>query len=577
MNENEYQEIDENFDIDDLETALQNHLDAKMEELQVITENEKKIGSPDALGDVIMESVWDQFIIQIGAVAGEDFVKENRGLKLNLSKDAHIQTTENFAQGKIADHNTEIDYQQRYNDWQKNFQHDADGKVITHNNRLGNQEATLVEGARNPFDKGRPTGSVERGTNMDHTVSAGEIIRDPGANAHMTKEQQIAFANSEANLNEMNASWNKSKGDLPTNDWLDTPNSKGQKPREIFDGLDEKAEKQLRQKDAEARQELDKQKQEAEQCSIEAGEKSRKNETIRAGKAGLRAFLLSLLASLVKEIIQQLIAWFKSGEKKFSTFIDKMKAAFINCFGKLSTYLQAAKDFFITILNAIWGPVVSVIVKVGSCIKQGWQSLKDAIKYIKDPKNKNKDFGILVLEVGKIITAGVSATMSIVLGELITKGLESIGLGIQIPLLGSLASIIGMFGGALVSGVIGAITINYIQKLIAKKQKAIVRGQKIDAINTILEIQKGINVVKEEKLNRTAQQVADSMTQRHSEAESVIQNVNEVIFNSKIVAGKTANSDELNSIEKSSSISELVVKPSVNKKSIDELDNLLKN
>ncbi len=61
---------------------------------------------------------------------------------------------------------------------------------------------------------------------MDHTVSAAEIIRDPAANAHMTKDEQIAFANSDANLNEMDSSLNRSKGDKSMTDWLDNPNSK---------------------------------------------------------------------------------------------------------------------------------------------------------------------------------------------------------------------------------------------------------------------------------------------------------------------------------------------------------------
>lgn len=56
------------------------------------------------------------------------------------------------------------------------------------------EEATLVKGARKPFDEGRPSGSDENHTDMDHTVSAAEIIRDPAANAHMTEEEQIAFA-----------------------------------------------------------------------------------------------------------------------------------------------------------------------------------------------------------------------------------------------------------------------------------------------------------------------------------------------------------------------------------------------
>lgn len=88
----------------------------------------------------------------------------------------------------------------------------------------------MVKSARKPFDESRPRGSAERHTDMDHTVSAAEIIRDPAANAHMTKKEQIDFANSEANLYEMDLSLNRSKGDKSTTEWLDNPNSKGQKP-----------------------------------------------------------------------------------------------------------------------------------------------------------------------------------------------------------------------------------------------------------------------------------------------------------------------------------------------------------
>ena len=98
-----------------------------------------------------------------------------------------ITVNKKFCIGKLAIHNTRIDYKQRYDDWQKKFQHDENGNVIMHTTRTGKQEATLVNGARIPFDKDRPSGSVENGTDMDHTVSAGEIIRDPAANAHLTK------------------------------------------------------------------------------------------------------------------------------------------------------------------------------------------------------------------------------------------------------------------------------------------------------------------------------------------------------------------------------------------------------
>ena len=42
---------------------------------------------------------------QLAIVAGEDFIKENGGMTLDLRNEAHIQTAENFAKGKIAKHN----------------------------------------------------------------------------------------------------------------------------------------------------------------------------------------------------------------------------------------------------------------------------------------------------------------------------------------------------------------------------------------------------------------------------------------------------------------------------------------
>ena len=188
----------EDLDFDELERQLEEGLDDSLSELKFLEKDKAKISNPDNWGNAVMGVVWDQFIIQIGAVAGDDFIKENRGMTLDLRDEAHIQTTENFAESKIASHNAELDYQQRYDDWQSNFVKDENGNNVKHQTRSGKEVETLVKGAREPFDKDRPSGSAEKHTDMDHTVPAAEIIRDPAANAHMTKDEQIAFANSEA-------------------------------------------------------------------------------------------------------------------------------------------------------------------------------------------------------------------------------------------------------------------------------------------------------------------------------------------------------------------------------------------
>lgn len=510
------EDLSESFDFDELEEKLQSQLKDELADMQFLAEEKEKVGSPDNLGNVIMNVVWEQFLNQVAVTAGEDFIKANRGMHLDLRKEAHIQTTENFAKGKIATHNTEIDYQQRYDDWQSNFVKDKNGNVVTHKTRSGKEEATLVKGARKPFDEGRPAGSAERHTDMDHTVPAAEIIRDPAANAHMTKEEQIAFANSDANLNEMDSKLNRSKGDKSTKEWLDNPNSKGQKPDEIFDLSDEDKAK-LRKKDEEARKEYERRKKEAEQRSIEAGKKSRREEAFRIGGKMLRAVLMQLLTELLREIITKLVKWFKSSKKKLDTLLDSLKEAIHSFIGKMKQHLiNAGNTLFTTVATAIWGPIVGTIKKVWMMLKQGWGALKNAIAYLRDPANKGKPFERLLLEVGKIVIAGMTGIGAMMLGEVIEKSLMTIPIfAVEIPLLGSLASLLGMFLGAVVAGIIGAIAINIIEKKVEKSIKRENVNAQITKGNAILRTQHQLQVVNEIKLDRTESEAAQNIRERH--------------------------------------------------------------
>lgn len=553
MNENkkqleEWAELDtDSIDFDDLESKLDSELEEQMADLEGLEADREKIGNPDTIGHTVMNVVWEQFINQVGVVAGEDFIKENRGLTLDLRDSAHIQTTDNFAKGKIATHNDKIDYQQRYDDWQSNFMHDENGNVITHSTRTGKQEATLVSGARKPFDQGRPVGSVERGTDMDHTVSAGEIIRDAEANAHMTKEEQIAFANSDANLNEMDAGQNRSKGDKSMTDWLDNPNKNGQKPNEIFD-ISEEQDKKYREKDAEARAEYEKQKKEGEQRSIETGKQSQKEEAMRIGGNALRSVVMGLLASLIKDIIRKLISWFRTGNRKLSTFIDSIKKAIKSFVSNLKEHLlNAGNTLVTTIATAIFGPVIGMIKKAWIFLKQGYKSVKDAILFLKNPANKNMPFSIKMMEVGKIVIVGLTAGGAIVLSDVIEKGLMSIpGFAFEIPLLGSLASLVGMFLGALVSGLIGALALNLIDKLIAQKLKKINTQQQIEKKNEILATQSQLNIVVEKKVENTRNDTISSIKERHAEAADIMKDsINKIMSNSEDIDAESIEEAEI--------------------------------
>lgn len=546
MNENkkqleEWAELDtDSMDFDELESKLDSELEEQMADLDGLEDDREKIGNPDTIGHTVMNVVWEQFINQVGVIAGEDFIKENRNLTLDLRDSAHIQTTDNFAKGKIATHNDKIDYQQRYDDWQANFQHDENGNVITHQTRSGKEEATLVNGARKPFDQGRPVGSVERGTDMDHTVSAGEIIRDAEAKAHMTKDEQIAFANSDANLNEMDAGQNRSKGDKAMTDWLDNPNKNGQKPNEIFD-ISEEQDKKYREKDAEARAEYEKQKKEGEQRSIETGKQSQKEEAMRIGGKALRSVVMGLLASLIKDIIRKLISWFRSGNRKLSTFIDSVKEAIKSFVSNMKEHLlNAGNTLATTIATAIFGLVIGMIKKAWIFLKQGYKSVKEAIKFLKDPVNKNMPFSLKMMEVGKIVIVGLTAGGAIVLSEVIEKGLMTIpGFAFEIPLLGSLASLVGMFLGALVSGLFGALALNLIDRLIAKKLKRINTQQQIEKKNEILATQSQLNQVAAKKVEKTRNETITSIQDRHAEAADIMkESISKIMSNSEDIAAE---------------------------------------
>lgn len=508
----ELQLSEENFDFDELEKALEQELDAKTLDLELATKDREKIGNPESLAETVGNVVWEQFINQIGRGAGEEFIKQNKGLELDLSNDAHIQTTEKFAKGIFPSHNKEI-YEKRYKDWQANFQEDENHNIKMHSTRMGIEEATLAKGARKPFDKDRPKGSIERKTQMDHTVSAAEIIRDPAANAHLTREEQIAFANSEANLNEMPSSWNQSKGDKSMTDWLDNPNSKGQKPTETLDGLSDEKAQELREKNTVARTEYDRVKAKGEMRSVIDGR-------ISQIKEGAKAVLFGLLASLLKNIMVKLLIWFKTGKRKLKEFLISIKNAIKEFFYNLRhNFKETLKTSSETFITTIVTEVSDKIKKFWLFLKQGFKSLKEAVDYIMAPENKNKPFDILVLEVGKILVAGLSVAGAIALNEVIENALLSVPFfALQIPLLGTVASIISTFFSAIVMGIIGALAIRLIDKFIANKQKELANKKIIEAGNHVLNVQsKQIELAKQ----RTAyakEKARTTINNRHTKA-----------------------------------------------------------
>lgn len=113
---------DAEFDLNTFEADLEDKLKADLAGMVSPEEDLKKIGDPSSLGDPILKLILEQINNQIAVTAGEDFIKENGGLNLDLRNSAHIQTAENHNIGEVPSHNPS-DYKERHDTWvDKTFQ-----------------------------------------------------------------------------------------------------------------------------------------------------------------------------------------------------------------------------------------------------------------------------------------------------------------------------------------------------------------------------------------------------------------------------------------------------------------------
>lgn len=541
MNDNKnelekWAEIDcDAFDFDELENKLESELEEQMADLEELELDEKRIGSPDALGETVMNVVWEQFINQVGVVAGEDFVKKNRNLNLDLRDSAHIQTAENFEKGNIADHNYISKEQLEKNyDRYKNKPHGVYRKEKVDpgmNATLKRAGVLHNEGVETVTDiyTGRqiPTQTkLEDGSNnpkaaqREHVKPSAEVYKNPTLQMAYDDDGLAKVINDPENLQGYTtAERNNRKSDNSADEMEDRDKNRH------WEKANERAEEHIKNKEEEGKARLK-----------EEGRKTQKEEALKIGGEALKSVVMGLLASLIKDIIRKLIAWFRSGNRKLATFIDSVKEAIKSFISNMKEHLlNAGNTLGTTIATAIFGPVIGMIKKAWIFFKQGYKSVKDAIRFLKNPANKNMPFSLKMMEVGKIVIVGLTAGGAIVLSEVIEKGLMTIpAFAFEIPLLGSLANIIGMFLGALVSGLIGALALNLIDRMISKKLKRINENQQIDKRNDIIATQDKLIKVVEAKVEVTKEETANSIKERHENAaESIKSSIERIKKNSE--------------------------------------------
>jgi hypothetical protein len=517
LNENE-EYSEDSFDFDNLEERLESQLEEELSELAFLESEKEKIGNPDELGKIILDEVWKQFGNQIG---------------LDMTNETLIQKYDREHPEQYDEVSKSVMQDQRYKDANKAMQEKKEAGIL----------------------KDEYTGKdikPNENANLDHVVSRKEIFENQRRKqANLSTEE---LANKSENLKPTNESLNKSKGAKSVDEYLKTRAEREKILKEQNEMankkidesnmsdtekrlLKEKNNKRLQDKldaDDELMRKADKEARRAinKDIAINATKEIGK----KAGKDALKAMAISALFSLLKKVMNGLISFLKSQTKSFKSFLDEMKESIKSFFTEIVDVLQTGASTLVgTILSEIFGPIVSLFKKLASLIKQGVSSIIDAVKYLNDKENKNKPFSVKVAQVGKIITAGIIGGGAIFLGELFEKILLTVpGMQIQLPLIGTLANVIGMFLASLVSGLVGAIVINFIDKFIANRQKSDILIEQVDKGNKILVTQQKVIDLKERKLYNEKQQFAATIKERHVEAANYIkESLNDIFENTE--------------------------------------------
>lgn len=500
-------EFTESFDFDELDEKLQSQLEEEFSNLEFLKDEKAKIENPDALGKVILDEVWKQFGNQIG---------------LDMTNETLNQKYDREHQGET---------------------YDDVGKKVMQDPKYKEANKAMKEQQQSGNLKDEYTGkniNQNDNANLDHVVSRKELYENARRKQAGINTEDLA--NKDENLKPTNESLNKSKGAKSVEEYIRSREQREKDLREQNERANkkidesnmsdvekqkakEKNNKRLQDKldaDDELMKKADKEARKAINRDIAKG--VAKETAKKAGIDAMKQMAVSALFSLLKEVMNGFVRFLKSQAKSFKSFLEEMKKAIKSFFEKITNVLQTGASSVVgTIVNEIFGPIVSTFKKLASLIKQGISSVMEAVRYLNDKENKNKPFGVKVAQVGKIISSGLVAGGAIFLGELFEKLLLSVpGMKIELPLLGTLANVIGMFLASLVSGLAGAIIINLIDKFIAKKQKSDAQAAAIETGNQIISKQHQIQIVNEVLLDRDKENAQSNILERHQDALSIM-------------------------------------------------------
>ncbi|EFU62582.1 hypothetical protein [Streptococcus oralis] len=532
----------ENLNYDELEELLEEQFTMEFSNLEKLELECKEISSPDKLGDVILDEIWNQFANQIG---------------LDMTSDTLLK---------------------QYNDKHPNGYTKEEGAKIMKDKRYTYANSAMKEKQKNGNLKDEYTGKtikINEKANLDHVIPRKQIFENPWRK--IADIETVDLANKSENFAATNESLNKSKGAKSNSEYI--------KNREL-------REKELRNQVQRANEKIDKMNiSDAEKRNLKAENNKRLNDKLaadskkmlkaekrakkainkdiskkasvriakKAGKDAIKAMFVAALFGMLKEIMNALVRYFKAKQQSFDTFMDEMKKALHSFFGKIKDFIKVGVDSFVgSIVGEIIGAFNQKLQKLPNLIKQLFGSIRESISYLSNPENQTHSTAIKIAHISKIITSGLVAVGALFLGEYFEQFLNKIpGMTFEIKLLGTIANILGMFLASLLTGILGAIIINGLDQFISKKLIEENQKQQADKKNELLRIQDVQIFVAEQNVAIKRNDIFSKMAKNHQKLRELLGNVQEEFSNSKIDFKQRLLANEMYFDEKQSELEEM--------------------
>lgn len=532
----------EDLNYDELEELLEEQFTIEFSNLKKIEVECKEISSPDKLGNVILDEIWNQFANQIG---------------LDMTSDTLLK---------------------QYNDEHPNGYTKEEGAKILKDKRYIDANKAMKETQKTGNLKDEYTGKklkINEKANLDHVVARKQLFENPWRK--IADIDTADLANKKENFAATNESLNKSKGAKSNSEYIKNrelreKDLKDQLKRAI-EKIDKKnisdaekkhlkAENEKRLNDklaADSKKMLKAEKRAKKAINKDIAKKASVRMANKAGKDAVKAMFVAALFGMLKEIMNALVRFFKSKKRSFDTFLNEMKNALHSFFSKIKDFIKVGIDSFVgSIVGEIIGAFNQKLQKLPNLIKQLFGSIRESISYLLNPENQSHPTEIKVAHISKIITSALVGVGAMFLGEYFEKYLLTIsGMQTPIPLLGTIANILGMFLASLLTGIMGAIIINGLDGFISRKLQEENQRQQADKKNELLRIQDIQIFVAEENVAIKRNHIFSNMAKNHQKLRELLGNVQEEFSNSKNDFAKQLLANKMYFDEKQSELEEM--------------------